>query len=392
MKAIIIKASENNIIYASLNHKFIAMITSLYLTILTSFVTIKSKQKRRKGWKENIKENESKIAYPKITSSEQRREHQDIVELKIPRWVKIGKVASLHVYPLISGKAYVVDECHMTSEKIKMYKKGKLIKWDRSFVVYDVINKYIITTGNFPQLNKVCVSVNKNDIILETIGMPTICVKFKNRKIIRCNFWSNKELQLLAKITCIDCGDEAARWLSSFLCGLNVGLRLGYSIDAALIMNIYWQHWLRNCILHQKAESHTFSLNPFVNVLHSIMISSESYDDMSKTLNIYKPNEMICPNIIISASNLYKEKVWEWIKIGNVIIKNIQPLVVWPRRIIKNEVCELQKMRLFGFGVNCKVYLPGCIKLDDDVYLHIPKDKEEVEDIEKVEDIKEVTK
>lgn len=41
-------------------------------------------------------------------------------------------------------------------------------------------------------------------------------------------------------------------------------------------------------------------------------------------------------------------------------------------------------MRLFGFGINCKVYFSGCVKLDDDVYLHIPKCKEEVEDTEEV--------
>lgn len=81
-------------------------------------------------------------------------------------------------------------------------------------MVYDMNYKYIITTGNFPQLNEVCVSIEKDGIILETAGMPTICVKIISTKMIECTFWSNEELQILAKITCVDCGDEAAKWLS----------------------------------------------------------------------------------------------------------------------------------------------------------------------------------
>lgn len=71
------------------------------------------------------------LGSPKIISLKEIRNYQNIPELKTPRWVKIGKVASLHIYPLISGKAYAVDECYMTSQEIKMYKKGRLIKWDR---------------------------------------------------------------------------------------------------------------------------------------------------------------------------------------------------------------------------------------------------------------------
>lgn len=70
----------------------------------------------------------------KVIPLKQKCDHDliwHISELKTPRWVKIGKVANLHCYPLISGKEYAVDECHMTLEKMEMFKKGKLIKWDR---------------------------------------------------------------------------------------------------------------------------------------------------------------------------------------------------------------------------------------------------------------------
>lgn len=51
-------------------------------------------------------------------------------------------------------------------------------------------------------------------------------------------------------------------------------------------------------------------------------------------------------------------------------------LLFWFREITKTE-----DIRLFGFGVNYEVYIPGRVKLNDNVYLHVPKHKEGMEDI-----------
>lgn len=66
---------------------------------------------------------------------------------------------------------------------------------------------------------------------------------------------------------------------------------------------------------------------PFVDVLHSVLISPSSYNNTYELLKLFEPGEMICPNIVVLISNLYTAEKWEWIKIGNVIIKNTQPLI-----------------------------------------------------------------
>ncbi|XP_011141812.1 uncharacterized protein LOC105184616 [Harpegnathos saltator] len=323
-------------------------------------------------------------------SSEEKDNSSVVSQLPEMRWVKVGEVVNLQIYPLISGKAYAVDECHMFKgiffKGMKMFKEGKIIDWDRSFLIYDMTTNHIITTGNFPELHELDVLIKKNKIILQAGGMPPIHVRLIQSKLVECTFWCDEVLEKPGKIVCIDCGDKAAKWLSSFLCGLNTGVRLGYAVDAVREMGISWQYWLRDCILHQRVKCNRNYLGPFASVLHSVVLSSLSYDEISRKLKEYNPNQMICPNIIVSASNLYADKVWEWIKIGDVIINNTQPLVVWPKEGEQSEV-----IRLFGLGINCQVYLPGCVKLNDNVYLHIPKSEEEMKSKENITEESNVT-
>lgn len=59
-------------------------------------------------------------------------------------------------------------------------------------------------------------SIKGDSIVLETADMLTIRVKLNHKKIVQCIFLGNKESQTLTKLTCVDCGDEAARWLSRY--------------------------------------------------------------------------------------------------------------------------------------------------------------------------------
>lgn len=52
-------------------------------------------------------------------------------ELPEPRWIKIGTVTNIHMYPIVTGKACDADECQITFDDVYMFKKGELIIWDR---------------------------------------------------------------------------------------------------------------------------------------------------------------------------------------------------------------------------------------------------------------------
>ncbi|XP_014486656.1 PREDICTED: uncharacterized protein LOC106750670, partial [Dinoponera quadriceps] len=68
-------------------------------------------------------------------------------------------------------------------------------------------------------------------------------------------------------------------------------------------------------------------------ILNSVLISPVSYQNMSRELRLFEHGMKICPNIIVSVEHLRKGRIWEWIKIGNVIIKNISSNK-WPKYVI----------------------------------------------------------
>ncbi|XP_011141809.1 mitochondrial amidoxime-reducing component 1-like isoform X2 [Harpegnathos saltator] len=337
----------------------------------------KRKRLQAKSRENDIKTRECKLqGFTNHTLSKNVKNHK---RHQSSKWVKIGKVTNLHAYPLVSGRPSAVEECQVKFEGMYMFKYGKLINWDRAFVVYNMNTKCIMTTSNFPSLHEVNLSIEDNYIMLQAAEMPTLCIKLNDNEIIECTYWCCENIPL-PKFVCSDCGDEAAQWLSKFLWGRDTGVRLGYTINAVGCMGIYWQLVLRNCILYQKTNQIKCNWNSFINVLHSVLISPVPYDNITDILKMFEPGEIICPNIVIMTSNIIMEKKWEWIKIGNVIIKNTQQLV-WSRKSPK-----IAYMKLFGLGFNCELYHTGCVKLNDNVYLHIADD-ESIEE-NKIEDIK----
>ncbi|XP_032679068.1 mitochondrial amidoxime-reducing component 1-like isoform X2 [Odontomachus brunneus] len=326
-------------------------------------------QNRRQKMKK-IRQNKLPIVPSKLEDSAEyislnrKRNYLTISQLPAPRWVKVGKVTNLYAYPLVSGKPCVVDECQVKYEGMYMFKNGQLINWDRAFVVYNIESKCIITSNNFPTLHEVDLMIENNYIILQAAQMPTLSIKLRDNEIVECTYWCCEKIQPFPKIVCTDCGDDVAQWLSRFLWGKDSGLRLGHAINAVGCMGIYWQLVLRNCILYQRVRRNKHSLKPFIDILHSILISPTSYNNTYEMLRLFEPDEMICPNVVILISNLYTAEKWEWIKIGGIIIKNTQPFVELRKSSMDN--------KLLGLGVNCELYLLGRVKLGDNVYLHIP--------------------
>ncbi|EFN82963.1 hypothetical protein EAI_05365 [Harpegnathos saltator] len=305
------------------NSKSIIVQSSLASVTFCMMAQNKRKRLQAKSRENDIKTRECKLqGFTNHTLSKNVKNHK---RHQSSKWVKIGKVTNLHAYPLVSGRPSAVEECQVKFEGMYMFKYGKLINWDRAFVVYNMNTKCIMTTSNFPSLHEVNLSIEDNYIMLQAAEMPTLCIKLNDNEIIECTYWCCENIPL-PKFVCSDCGDEAAQWLSN------------------------------------------------------VLISPVPYDNITDILKMFEPGEIICPNIVIMTSNIIMEKKWEWIKIGNVIIKNTQQLV-WSRKSPK-----IAYMKLFGLGFNCELYHTGCVKLNDNVYLHIADD-ESIEE-NKIEDIK----
>ncbi|XP_025160837.1 mitochondrial amidoxime-reducing component 1-like isoform X2 [Harpegnathos saltator] len=312
------------------------------LMTVTFGVIMKNK---RKGWSScqaeknetdvKQREVESKIKFTiddkKHSSLEDKVDHTVIPDLQDPKWILIGKVTNLHAYPLISGKEYAVDECKVNYKEMNMFEESIQMKCDRSFVVFDNLTKYIITSKTIPTLSEVSLSFEHNHLILQAAKMPTLCTELNQSAIVKCDYWCSTKMITVPRLICIDCGDEAAKWLSRFLKEKDDGVRLGYITNSLYLMSTFWHTWARDCIIYRKSLRNEYNLDPFVNILNSILISTVQYEKMSEKFETYGQDMKYCPNIIISTSNLYIGKIWKWIKIGNVIIKNSSLYQTWPK-------------------------------------------------------------
>ncbi|XP_011141810.1 mitochondrial amidoxime-reducing component 1-like [Harpegnathos saltator] len=288
-------------------------------------------------------------------------------ELKNLNWVHVGKVAKLHIYSLLSGKPCPADQCEITFDDMHLYKKGELINWSQSFVVYNKKTKCMVTTNNFPALREISLWLEDIYAILQATGMPTLRFVLKSRGFFHCIYSRCNEFQIYPKLICTDCGDEAAEWLCKFLYCKNSDLRLGYSLNRVNCIRTYWQPWIGDDMLCLGVMSDEHSLGPFISVLNSENTPQVPREDLSEALEIYDPLDMICPTIVIFAHNMYTDKIWKWIKIGDVIIKNSKSIIV--QSSFKEE--EVNKaIKFFGIGVNSIVYVPGFINLNDNVYVH----------------------
>ncbi|XP_032679070.1 mitochondrial amidoxime reducing component 2-like [Odontomachus brunneus] len=341
-------------------------------------LTFKVIQHKKKKYEANFKEEKVKPQVQTVCKIEDSAKQKPlkkqndqlfIPQLPAPNWVKVGKIQKLYAYPLISGNEYSVDECEVKLDGMHMIENGIKMKWDRSFVVFDDLTKYVITSKIYSALSKVSLFIEENCIILQAPNMPSLCSELTNKEIITCDYWCGNGIITTPKLICIDCGNEAAEWLSKFLKGQEGNVRLGYITNSLHVMNTYWHHWARDCILYRKATQNNKSLSPFVNILNSVLVTEKPYERISEKLKTVEQGMKYCPNIVISTANHNIEKVWEWIKIGNVIIKN-----VLPQMGLKCDEMDMPRhTKYYAIGINCELQFPGRIKVGDNVYVHFSK-------------------
>ncbi|XP_032679073.1 mitochondrial amidoxime-reducing component 1-like [Odontomachus brunneus] len=350
-------------------HHRVSAITFRLMSLMSS-----KSIKNTKDYEEEITEYKLiKIEHPKSRIFAKREIIYPIIsELPDPRWIRVGNVTNLYMYPLVSGKACDVDECQITFDEMYMFKKGELITWDRSFVVYNKKTKCIMTIKRFPELLKVGLSVKNNYITLETDKMPTLSVKLENienNESVKCSYSCCKMYDVFPTFTCVDCGDEVAKWLCRFLDDKSSELRLGYSMSFVNPSRMYWQSWNGHESLFIGNLWNGHNLGPFINILPLETSSTNQISRKKKpdTFEIEDQYGMVYPTITISASKQHLERKWEWIKIGDLIVKVTQPAIIKGSNRTFDE-----NALLYGLGVNSKLYEAGYVKKNDDIYIHFP--------------------
>ncbi|XP_076396463.1 mitochondrial amidoxime-reducing component 1 isoform X1 [Megachile rotundata] len=315
-----------------------------------------------------------------------------IPELPDPNWVRVGQVRELYVYPLKSGRGKELRECNFTRFGICEESEGKFTLRDRMFLVYNEETGRFQTGRQFPTLILISLSaVDESRVKLEALGMPRVVFHVPESsgddvEAVQCKMWWGEPVK------CIDCGPEAAEWLSRFLTGTSSGLRLGYTMMDN--RDLFKEPWKKFTEVYSTLRNEDTGL--FCDLASYMLMTVQSVEHLNQKLEQPVPALQFRPNILVSTKEAFSEDDWEWIRIGDrAVIRNVKPctrckfVLVNPDSGVVDDEEPLKTLKTFRqhtdpdrislegtapvMGIYCGLYVPGKVNIDDDVFVHIPE-------------------
>ncbi|XP_060530858.1 mitochondrial amidoxime-reducing component 1-like [Cylas formicarius] len=301
------------------------------------------------------------------------------------RWREVGKLTKLNLYPLKSGHRIELSHAECTEFGLRQTPEdGKLHQLrDRCLVVYAEKDNEFRTARTYPKMVLIDVSVHDDRYLgVDAPTMRTLYVEIpdkidKKESIVRLHHGE--------EIYTIDCGDEAASWISRYILEKESGLRLGYH-DASVRRDITRTH---KRIMDYYTNLSNSSTGLYSDLASVLFVNQSSVRDLNKRIgNSSVTVDNFRPNVVVDGPDIepYAEDNWEWIKVGNVVFRNVKECTrcvmttINPenaaRSLDREPLKTLETFRMSNgpnklpvMGVNCEVRKPGIIKLGDPVYV-----------------------
>jgi len=219
---------------------------------------------------------------------------------------------------------------------------------------------------------------------MENLRIKVPCLN-ENCKTEEVEMWGNE------KVFTLDCGDEASQWVSRYILDNTHGLRLGFH-DGIYRRDIEKKHQV---LIKAYTKLGNESMGMYSDLTSYMLMNQSSVDDLANRIHDTKITmNRFRPNIVVDGKNItpYSEDDWEWIKIGQVVFRNVKPCTrcvlttIDPEtgvRSTNNEpINTLKKYRklkdpahiqLEGdspvLGINMGLEYPGEISVGDTVYI-----------------------
>ncbi|XP_023310454.1 mitochondrial amidoxime reducing component 2 isoform X1 [Anoplophora glabripennis] len=302
-------------------------------------------------------------------------------------WRAVGEVRKLCIYPFKSGKKLEVDQAECTKrglmEEEKFDKSFRLR--DRSFVVYNEKSHKYVNSRHYPKMVLVEVRAeHMNHVLLNAPNMNTLLLQIPDRtrnKEVVVKHYRNEE------IYSIDCGNEVASWISQYILGEDSGLRIAFhdgSYERDQINNLY-----KDKIDYYKRGlgNESSGLNSDLTSMH--IINQASVADINRRMNNSDINaDYFRSNLVVDGAKLkpYEEDDWLWIKVGDVIMKNVVECMrcsitttnpeTGVRRDDKEPLTTMKNFRISKgpekapvMGILLEVFQTGNISVGDVVYV-----------------------
>lgn len=255
---------------------------------------------------------------------------------------------------------------------------------DRCLVIYRAETKEFITARTFPTLMLVETSATDDqhfDLTAPNMEPIKVQIPSSNASYKSTIFMWNGE-----PVSVVDCGDEAASWISSYTLGKVFGLRLGYhdvNVKRTIGSN---KEFLK---IYPKLKNSTMGI--FSDLGSLLLLTKSSVNDLiSRIPDSNVREENFRPNLVIEGDDLkpYEEDNWDWIRIGDVILQNVANCIRCSMTTMDPETGKLlkkneplktlrsyrpispydTKIRYPNFGIYMSVCNDGQLNVNDVVY------------------------
>ncbi|XP_022916958.1 mitochondrial amidoxime-reducing component 1 [Onthophagus taurus] len=257
---------------------------------------------------------------------------------KLPKkWVKVGNVEKLFIYPLKSAKRVEIQKANTTLGGLITLEENGIQLRDRSFIVYSQSNNEMKTARTYPTLLKIeCSPHDKDHVVFDAPDHRPLYVKIPSKSTTKTSFIT---LHAGEPIETLDCGEEAAQWISRYL--EKPESRIGYH-DGDYKREIK----KIDKILRGYKELKNASLGLYSDLSGYHLINQSSIDRLNSeleepiTANNYRPNFLVK-----GTAPAFSEEKWSLIKIGDAIFENVKPCTRCVLTTINPETAERSQTR-----------------------------------------------
>ncbi len=205
----------------------------------------------------------------------------------------MGRVASLHIYPVKSCRGIDVEQALVTPTGLEWDRRWMIVKPDGGF----------ITQREHPQLATIRVAIGNGRLTLAADGQPPLVVSTAHDGRPRAvTIWDDR-------CTAIDAGDEAAAWLTRVM---------GEALSLVRIDER----------APRLADAQYVGPAPqpvtFTDGFPVLMISKESLADLNQRLPEPIPMARFRPNVVIEGVGAYAEDEMALFRLGPVVLRGVK--------------------------------------------------------------------
>jgi uncharacterized protein YcbX len=216
---------------------------------------------------------------------------------------------------LKSGKGLKTEKVFCTNQGVKEVEKEgvKIELRDRSFLIYTSKDKEVRTARQLPRSGLIEIQAASNGVILSAPNKNDLYISVpKVKNDVKVAFGNEP-------FSCTDCGESAAKWLSTFLLEKDEGLRLGYG-DGNVSRNVVKIH-KKLADYYSNLDNNITGIFSDLAALH--LVNQATVDDLNEKLPDDEKLSFLNfrPNLLIEGPMAFAEDNWKYIKVGEVIAK-----------------------------------------------------------------------